>query len=125
MTTHEATLATAVISAPEFIFGHLASCRASCSRHPGDAPQQDSDRHARWPPEAERRILVAVIAAPLLLAVLAALLLREAIVSLWSMSAMNITSGGFALIALGKVARKAAVHILALAIGFPLVMAAV
>ena len=126
LTTHEATLATAVISAPKFIVGILAYVAAPVilgilATH----PRRTAIGNTLWPPEAERRILVVAFAAPLLLAVLAALLLREAIVSLWSMSAMTLLPAVLLSPPLVTVTRKAVVRMLALAIGFPLVMVAV
>ena len=127
LTTHEATLATAVISAPKFIVGILAYVAAPVilgilATH----PRRTAIGNTLWPPEAERRILVVALAStPLLLAVLAALLLREAIVSLWSMSAMTLLPAVLLSPPLVTVTRKAVVRMLALAIGFPLVMVAV
>ena len=115
-----------MISAPKFIVGILGYVAAPVilgilATH----PRRTAIGNTLWPPEAERRILVVAFAAPLLLAVLAALLLREAIVSLWSMSAMTLLPAVLLSPPLVTVTRKAVVRMLALAIGFPLVMVAV
>jgi 4-amino-4-deoxy-L-arabinose transferase-like glycosyltransferase len=78
-----------------------------------------------WPAKADRRIVTVAFAAPLLLAVLAAVPLRAELVSLWAMPAMTLLPVALLSSPLLTVNRAAAVRLLALAAGFPVLMVAV
>ena len=77
-----------------------------------------------WPVDQERRAIVVTFVAPLLLAALVAPLMQVRIVSLWSMPAMTLLPVLLFSSPRMTISREAAIRILALAIGFPLIMVA-
>jgi 4-amino-4-deoxy-L-arabinose transferase-like glycosyltransferase len=126
LTSHKTTLAVAAQSALGFLAGALGYIAAPIvfgilATAPGAAAISDT----LWPANSERRTIVVAFAAPLLLAALTAVLLRDELVSLWAISAMTLLPVVLLSSPLLTVIRGAAVRLLALAVGFPLVMAAV
>jgi hypothetical protein len=122
---HPATALSAVQSALGFlagVAGYIAApvALAALVARPTAAAWLDT----LWPQAPERRILVVAFAAPLLLAALAALILRVQIVSLWAMSAVTLLPVVLLSSPLIRVGRRAATGLLALAILFPLAMLA-
>jgi len=79
---------------------------------------------ALWPPSGDRRTIVIAFVTPLLLAVITAVLLEAQIGSLWTMSAMTLLPVVQFSTPLASVSRTAAVRLLALAVVYPIVMAA-
>ncbi len=123
MTGHRASLPAAAESSLAFIAGTLGYISVPIilgmlATHPSTEAIGDT----LWPAKSNRRFAVVAFAAPLVLAALAAVLLREAISSLWAMSAMTLLPVVLLSSPRVKVIRKAAVRLLAMAIGFPLVM---
>ena len=79
---------------------------------------------ALWPAAGERRTIVIAFMTPLFLAVLVAILLRAQIGALWTMSAMTLLPVVQFSTPLVTVTRTAVVRLLALAIAYPIAMAA-
>src|SRR4029077_20509494 len=77
-----------------------------------------------WPKAAERRTILIAFAAPLILAALAAIAAPAELDPLWSMSAMTLLPVVLFASPLIAVNRTAAVHILAFAVVFPLLLLA-
>ena len=80
---------------------------------------------ALWPQEPARRIALVAFALPILLPLLAAVTAQSGIASLWTISAMTLAPVVLLSSPLVTLPRAAAVHILALAIAFPLAMTAI
>lgn len=125
-TSHARAFSTVALSTVRFIVGTLAFMTLPIVlwllvTHPRAAAIRDT----LWPADPERRFLVVAFAAPMLIAVLAALLAREQIVSLWSMPAMTLLPAILLGSPLVTVIRGGAIRLLALAIVFPLLMVAV
>ena len=123
--SHPATLLTSIASAVAFLGGVLgyiavAIVFAALVVRPGRAAIADM----LWPAAPQRRIVIVAFIAPLLLAALAAVVLRVDIVSLWAMSAVTLVPVVLLSSPLMTVSRTAAARLLALAIIFPVVMAA-
>jgi len=126
ISSHPATLAMAAASAAGFIAGALGYIAAPIvfsvlAARPSVAAIADT----LWPAEPDRRIIVVAFAVPLLLAALAAVLLRVEIISLWAMSAMTLLPVVLLSSPLVTFSRAASVRLLALSIAFPLLMVAV
>jgi 4-amino-4-deoxy-L-arabinose transferase-like glycosyltransferase len=124
--THPATLLTATMSAAGFLAGVVGYCAVPIVftllvASPGAAGIRDT----LWPASAERRILVIAFAAPLILAPLSAVLLRVEVVSLWAMSAMTLLPVVLLSSPLVTLSQRATAGLLAVAIMFPLAMAAI
>ena len=126
VTAHATTFAMAAVSEFGFIGGTLGFVAAPIVFAAlVTQPTATAIRDTLWPADPERRFLVVAFAAPLILAMLAGLVLRERIVSLWSMSAMTLLPAVLLSSPSLKVGRAAAVRLLALAIVFPMLMVAV
>jgi 4-amino-4-deoxy-L-arabinose transferase-like glycosyltransferase len=79
---------------------------------------------ALWPAAGERRTIVIAFMTPLFLAVIVAILLRAQIGALWTMSAMTLLPVVQFSTPLVTVTRTTVVRLLALAIAYPIAMAA-
>jgi hypothetical protein len=88
-------------------------------------PSGAAIRDTLWPGDAERCMLVIAFAAPFAFAVLIAVLLTVAIESIWVTPAMTLLPIVLLSSPLVAMSRLAAVRLLALAVGFPLVALAV
>src|SRR6202012_3933026 len=81
-------------------------------------------RDALWPPSGERRTILIAFLAPLLLAAITAVVLEAQIGALWTMSAMTLLPVVQFSTPLATVKRGALRGLLALAIVYPIGMAA-
>jgi len=126
MAWHAATFATAAASSLKFIAGSLGYIAAPIILSVLAArPSVRAIGDTLCPVEPGRRTILVAFAAPLLLAALAAVPLQVSIVALWSMSAMTLLPVVLLSSELVAIPRDAAVRVLALAMGFPLLMVAV
>jgi 4-amino-4-deoxy-L-arabinose transferase-like glycosyltransferase len=126
MEAHSGTSASALFSALIFTINGLAYDVAAivfCAL--ATRPRSDAIRDTLWPSEPKRRMLVIAFAAPFLFAMLIAVLLTVAIESIWVTPAMTLLPVVLLSSPLIAISRLAAVRLLALAVGFPLVMLAV
>jgi len=87
-------------------------------------PGLDAIRDTLWPADDTRRTIVVAFIAPLLLAVAAAIVSRNEIVSLWSMSAATLLPIVLLSSPMVKLSRAAGIRILGIAMAFPLLMVA-
>ncbi len=123
--SHPATLGTAAKSAVAFLGGVVGYIAAPIVfSFVASQPSLAAIKDTLWPANAERRTLIVAFVAPLLLAALAAILLKVEIVSLWAMSAVTLLPIVLLSSPLVTIKRDAAVSLLALAIVFPLIMVA-
>ncbi len=126
LTVHAAMSALAPLqSAAGFLLGtcgYLAipAVLAAAAARPGWRALADT----LWPAEPKRRTVLLAFALPILLPVVAAVIARFTIVSLWNMAAMTLLPVVLLSSPLWRVPRAAAVRILALAVVFPLLMLA-
>jgi 4-amino-4-deoxy-L-arabinose transferase-like glycosyltransferase len=126
MAVHRATFATAAKSSLEFIAGSLSYIAAPIILSLLAArPSFSAVGDTLCPVEPDRRTISVAFAAPLLLAAVAAVPLQVSIASLWSMPAMTLVPIVLLSSELVAIPRDVAVRVLALAIGFPLLMVAV
>jgi 4-amino-4-deoxy-L-arabinose transferase-like glycosyltransferase len=121
--SHPATLFGATMSAIAFLGGvvgyiAVATVLALLAARPDAAAIADMV----WPPTPERRTVVVALVAPLVLAALAAIVMRVEIVSLWAMSAVTLLPVVLLSSPRLNVTRKAAAQLLALSIIFPVAM---
>ncbi len=79
---------------------------------------------ALWPVDLRRRALVVAFAVPLLLPALAAVVARSAVVSIWAMASLTLLPVVLLSSPLLAIPRAAIVNLVALAVGFPIVMLA-
>jgi hypothetical protein len=126
MAAHSGTSALALFSALIFTGDGLAYAVAAIvlgvlATRPSWAAIHDT----LWPSEPARRTLVIAFAAPFLFAVLIAVLLTVAIESIWVTPAMTLLPIVLLSSPLVAMSRLAVIRLLALAVGFPLVMLAV
>jgi hypothetical protein len=124
-TSHATTLAHAAIGSLYFllsVLGYIAVpiVLGALASLPSVAAIKDT----LWPAAPERRTILIAFAAPLLLAALVAVAARADLDPLWSMSAMTLLPLVLFASPRIQINRAAAVHILALAIVFPLLMVA-
>ena len=123
MEAHAAILALALYSALIFTINGLAYAVAAIvfcvlAARPSCAAICDT----LWPSNLERRMLVIAVAGPFAFAVLIAVLLTGAIESIWVTPAMTLLPIVLLSSPLVAMSRLAVVRLLALAVGFPLVM---
>jgi hypothetical protein len=126
LTAHKATLGQAAVAAIAFLGGSVAYLApALVLAVLATQPSAAAIRDTLWPAAAERRTFVVAFVSPYILAALIGLLLRDDVVSLWMIAALTL----FPVVLLGspqvKLARAAAVRLLALALCYPLLMLAV
>ena len=124
-TSHATTLAHAAIGSLYFllsVLGYIAVpiVLGALASLPSVAAIKDT----LWPAAPERRTILIAFAAPLLLAALVAVAARADLDPLWSMSAMTLLPLVLFASPRIQINRAAVVHILALAIFFPLLMVA-
>jgi 4-amino-4-deoxy-L-arabinose transferase-like glycosyltransferase len=123
--SHPATFAMAALSAIGFLAGVVGYIAAPIVFGiVATQPSGSAIRDTVWPADPDRRTIVIAFVAPLVLAAIAALLLKVEIVSLWTMSA--VTPLPIVLLSSPQItlSREAGVRLLALAIIFPLLMVA-
>jgi hypothetical protein len=126
MEAHSGTSAFALYSALIFTSNGLAYAVAAIVLGVlATRPSWAAIRDTLWPSDAERRTLVVAFAAPFLFAVLIAVLLTVAIESIWVTPAMTLLPIVLLSSPLVAISRLAAVRLLALAVGFPLVALAI
>jgi 4-amino-4-deoxy-L-arabinose transferase-like glycosyltransferase len=123
--SHPATLLSSVRSAIGFLAGvggyiAVPVVLAALAARPNAAALADT----LWPATPPRRLAAIAFAAPLLLAAVAAVVLRVQIVSLWAMCAVSLLPVVLLSSPLVAVRRRAAVSLLALSFAFPLLMVA-
>lgn len=121
---HTATYQSAAVAGLGFVLGAAAYVAApmifsALVTRPSLAAIGDT----LWPRTPERRLVLIAFIAPLILPVFAGIVLKVDIVSLWAMCAMTLLGVVLLSSPLVSVSRAAAVRLLALAIGFPVLMA--
>jgi 4-amino-4-deoxy-L-arabinose transferase-like glycosyltransferase len=121
--SHPATWSSAALSGLGFfigIAGYIAApvILSTLVARPSFAAIGDT----LWPRTPQRRLVLIALIAPLVLPVFASIALKVDIVSLWAMSGMTLLCIVLMSSPLVNVTRAAAVRLLALAIGFPVVM---
>jgi hypothetical protein len=124
-TSHATTLARAAAGSLYFLLSVLGYIAAPIVLGAlATLPSLAAIKDTLWPAAAERRLALIAFIAPLLLAALVAIAARADLDPLWSMSAMTLLPVVLFSSPLVTVNRAAAIHILALAIVFPLLMVA-
>lgn len=125
LTEHAVPPEMALESAAGFLIGILGYigtpilCSVIAAR-----PNAAAIRDTLWPADPDRRTVVVAFAAPLLLAVLASIALREEIVSLWAMPAMTLLPVVLTSSRRVKFPRLASLWLLGISVAFPLIMVA-
>jgi hypothetical protein len=122
---HPATFAAALKSAILFLGGVLGFIAVPIAFTVIAArPSAAAIGNTLWPADPQRRIVAVAFFAPIVLAALAAVLLKVRIGALWTMSGMTLLPIMLLSSPLVTITRNAAVRLLALAVMIPLLMAA-